>query len=454
MEKSIRQIALDILLKTNFKNEKAKDLINETIQERNLTEKDKAFLTELVYGTIRWNGTLNYIVNQLVFPKKAKKLDPEILTILYLSLYQIFYMDKVPDYAIVNESVEIAKKYSTRASGLVNAVLRRALRERNVKYPDINKKPVEHISAKYSHPEWMIKRWLERFGTEQTINLCLANNSRPPLFIRTNILKTSRDKLLESLEKEDVYALASPNISESIEIKQLSKPISGLQSYKHGWFQIQDESSMLIAHILDPQAGETIVDACSAPGGKSTHIAEIMGNKGRIMSFDIDSQRLKLLKENCLRLGIDIIEIINYDARNIEKFMNKKADRVLVDAPCSGLGVLRRRVEVKWRRTEGQILEFSKLQYEILESVSKVLKHDGILVYCTCTIEPEENQQVIEKFIQNHKEFQIESVLPFLPEGIRQTENIVSNEGFLQIYQHLHNMDGFFSARMRKIGND
>ncbi len=163
MEKSIRQIALDILLKTNFKNEKAKDLINETIQERNLTEKDKAFLTELVYGTIRWNGTLNYIVNQLVFPKKAKKLDPEILTILYLSLYQIFYMDKVPDYAIVNESVEIAKKYSTRASGLVNAVLRRALRERNVKYPDINKKPVEHISAKYSHPEWMIKRWLERF---------------------------------------------------------------------------------------------------------------------------------------------------------------------------------------------------------------------------------------------------------------------------------------------------
>lgn len=455
MEKSIRQIALDILLETDAKNENAHDILNRTIQRKNLTEKDKAFLTDIVYGTIRWKGNLNYIVNQFIPPKKFKKLDPEILLTLYIGLYQIYYMDKVPDYAAVNESVEIAKKYgNSRASGLVNAVLRRAVRVKDIKYPDLNIKPVEHISAKYSHPEWMVRRWLNRFGIEQTINLCIANNSRPPFFIRTNRLKVSRDQLLKSLEKEGISALPSDSIPESIEIKQLSKSIDSLESYKQGWFQVQDESSMLIAHILDPQEGETIIDACSAPGGKSTHIAEIMGNKGQILSFDIDTHRLGLLKENCSRLGIDIIKIINDDVRNIREYINEKVDRVLVDAPCSGLGVLRRRVEAKWRRTQEQILEFSKLQYEILDSVSKFVKHNGILVYCTCTIEPEENQQVIERFIENHSEFQLENVLPFLPEGIRQIKGIVSDKGFLQIYQHLHNMDGFFSVRMRKVGEN
>ncbi|HGE72824.1 TPA: 16S rRNA (cytosine(967)-C(5))-methyltransferase RsmB, partial [Candidatus Poribacteria bacterium] len=198
MEKSIRQIALDILLETDAKNENAHDILNRTIQRKNLTEKDKAFLTDIVYGTIRWKGNLNYIVNQFIPPKKFKKLDPKILLILYLGLYQIYYMDKVPDYAAVNESVEIAKKYgNSRASGLVNAVLRRAVRVKDIKYPDLNIKPVEHISAKYSHPEWMVRRWLNRFGIEQTINLCIANNSRPPFFIRTNRLKVSRDQLLK-----------------------------------------------------------------------------------------------------------------------------------------------------------------------------------------------------------------------------------------------------------------
>lgn len=451
MKKPVRQIALDILLETYRKNEDAQNILNKI--RKNLGEKDRAFLTELVYGTIRWKGNLDYMVAQFVPHQKAKKLDLEILLILHLGLYQIFHMDKVPDYAVVNESVEIAKKYGIGASGLVNAVLRRALRDKNIKYPDLNKNPVEHISVKYSHPEWMVSRWLERFGIEQTINLCLANNSRPPVFIRTNILKTSRDQLLESLEKEGVSASPSPNIPESIEIKQLNKPLNNLLSYRQGWFQIQDESSMLATHILDPRPGETIVDACSAPGGKSTHIAEFMGNKGQILAFDIDRQRLELVKENCSRLGISVVNIINDDARNIEKYLDKKVDRVLVDAPCSGLGVLRRRVEAKWRRTYEQILEFSKLQYEILESVSKIIKENGILVYCTCTIEPEENHQVVEKFLKKHSEFQLESVLPFLPEGIRQA-NLVSDEGFLQIYQYLHNMDGFFSARMRKVGNN
>jgi 16S rRNA (cytosine967-C5)-methyltransferase len=205
-----------------------------------------------------------------------------------------------------------------------------------------------------------------------------------------------------------------------------------------------------MAYILDPKPDETIIDACSAPGGKSTHIAEMMQNKGKILSFDIDAQRLELLRENCGRLGIDIVERIIADARNIGEYINEKADRIIVDAPCSGLGVLRRRVEAKWRRTIEQILEFSELQDEILESVSDYVKPNGILVYCTCTIETGENQQVVGKFLKLHPEFQLESVLPFLPNGLKDN-GIVSDEGYLQIYPHRQNMDGFFSARMRRV---
>jgi 16S rRNA (cytosine967-C5)-methyltransferase len=451
MEKSVRQIALEILLKSDIGNERAHDVLHKTIRNHDLAENDRSFLTDLVYGTIRWRGSLDYIITQFIPPKKARKLESEILMILHLGLYQLFFMDKVPDYAAVNESVEIAKKYgNVGASGLVNAVLRRAIREKNIKYPDL-KNPIKHISAKYSHPEWMVKRWLERFGVEETVNLCLANNARPSLFIRANKLKATRTQLLESLEKDGISASISNNIPESIEITELNMPIDHLQSYKQGWFQVQDESSMLIALMLDPKPEETIIDACSAPGGKSTHIAEIMQNKGKILSVDIDAQRLDLLKENCVRLGIDIVETITADARNIGEYINEKADRILVDAPCSGLGVLRRRVEAKWRRTQEQILEFSELQYEILESVSNHVEPNGILVYCTCTIEPEENQQVVERFLKSRPEFQLESVLPFLPDGLKD-KGIVSDEGFLQIYQHRQNMDGFFSARMRKTG--
>jgi 16S rRNA (cytosine967-C5)-methyltransferase len=292
----------------------------------------------------------------------------------------------------------------------------------------------------------MVKRWLDRYGVEGTIQLCSANNLRPPLYIRTNTLKTSREELIESLKKDGVSTIASVNLSESIEITNLGSTIDRLSSYRNGLFQVQDESSMLIAHILDPKPGETVIDACSAPGGKSTHLAELMRNDGNIMSFDIDGQRLNLLKESCQRLGISIVQAIEADARQIDE--ETKADRILVDAPCSGLGVLRRRVEARWRRTPQQIQEFSQLQYNILNSVSSHVKNNGVLVYCTCTIEPEENQQVIEKFLKSHPEFHVQTAYAFLSDKLMQYDNIVTEEGYLQTYPHLHNMDGFFAVRM------
>jgi 16S rRNA (cytosine967-C5)-methyltransferase len=450
--KSTRKYALEILLDVDDGTARANDLIDQTIRKHGFTEQDRSFLTELVYGTIRWQGNLDWVMAQFITPAKLRKTQPEILEILRLGIYQLLHLKGVADYAAVSESVELAKKYGNQgASGFVNAILRNVIRNIDkIPYPDINKNAVKHIAVRYSHPEWMVKRWLDRYGVEQTIALCSANNFRPSLYMRTNTLKASRQQLIDSLEEDGVSASPSQHIPESVEVTELNFSLDKLSSYTQGLFQVQDESSMLIGHILDPKPGETVVDACAAPGGKSTHIAELMQNKGKVMSFDTDGRRLNMLNESSQRLGISIIETIEGDARNIGHNLKSEVDRILVDAPCTGLGVLRRRVEARWRRTPEQIMEFSELQYEMLEGVSNFVKTDGVLVYCTCTIEPEENQQVVEKFLETHPEFQLQSVLPFLPEVIN-LGDIVSKEGYLQTYPHLHNMDGIFAAKMIRI---
>jgi len=407
------------------------------------------------------------VIGQFVQPGRLKKLQPEVIEILRLGLYQLLFLNRVPDHAAVNESVELAKERGYEgAPGLVNAVLRRAARSRGaIPYPDIRLEPVRHIAARYSHPEWLVKRWIERYGVDETAQLCSANNLRAPLYIRTNFLNTSRDQLIWALEEEGAAAAASCNLPESIKLLSLPSTVNELPSHKRGWFQVQDESSMLASHILDPQPGETIIDVCAAPGGKSTHIAELMQNRGKIRAFDIDARRLPLVSEACRRLGITIVEAIEADARKLDEYLSgEKADRVLVDAPCTGLGVLRRRAEARWRRTPDQLEIFPRLQYAILASAARHVKPGGILVYCTCTIEPEENQQVVARFLDAHPQFQIEippldyallESSPLFQRGVRgdftaAVQNLVSAEGYMQTYPHLHDMDGFFAARMVK----
>jgi 16S rRNA (cytosine967-C5)-methyltransferase len=454
MPNIIRKYALEILIEVNNSNARANDLIDQTMKKHGFPDQDRALLTELVYGSIRWQEKLDWVISQFVTPAKLRKTQPEIIEILRLGLYQLLHLDGIADYAAVSESVELAKKYGNKgSSGFVNAILRNVIRNKDkIKYSDINKDPIKHISVRYSHPEWMVQRWIDRYGIKQTIDICLANNTRPPLFIRTNMLKVSRQDLIESLENDGLSVSTSDRVPESIEVFNLNKSLAQLESYNKGLFQVQDESSMLIGHILDPKPDEIIIDVCSAPGGKSTHIAELMENKGKIMSFDINKDRLGMLNENCQRLGINIIETIVSDARNIGEHIKEKADRILIDAPCTGLGVLRRRVEARWRRTPEQIDEFAKLQYEILESVCQYVKPNGVLVYCTCTIEPEENERVVEKFLESHPEFQIQSISPFLPD-IADRMNIVSAEGYLKTYPHIHNIDGFFAVRMIHINS-
>jgi len=450
VNQSIRELALQILLRVNTGRGRAREILDTTIQSQGIVDPDKSLMTELVYGTIRWRGNLDWVIGTFIKHRKLKKLRPAVVEILRLGLYQLLFLDSVPDHAAVNESVEMSKRYKGM-SGLVNAVLRSAARNRDsIAYPDIQTDPVGHIAARYSHPEWLVKRWVERYGVDETIQLCIANNTRAPLFVRTNILKTSRDNLLQSLQEDGAEASASRNLPESIEILNLPLPINRLTAYNQGWFQVQDESSMLASHILDPQPGETIIDACAAPGGKSTHIAELMGNKGSVLALDVDLRRLRLAVESARRLGITILEAMEVDARELSE---QKADRVLVDAPCTGLGVLRRRVEARWRRTPDELKTFPELQYELLSSAARHVKSGGVLVYCTCTIEPEENQQVVERFLRENQEFRIQNALPFLPAELRerQSESLVTAEGYMQTYPHIHNMDGFFAARMTRI---
>ena len=445
--KSTRELALQILSRLNTERGRARDILNTTIHDQSLVDPDKSFLTKLVYGTIRWRGNLDWIIGQFVNSKNLKKLQPEIADILRLGLYQLLFLDSVPDHAAVNEAVELAKRYGNKgAAGLVNAVLRRVIRSRGtIVYPDIQTEPVKHIAARHSHPEWLVKRWMDRFGVDETVQLCSANNLRAPLYIRTNPLKISREELMQSLHEEGAEVTTGHNLPESVKIMELPMSVDELASYKRGWFQVQDESSMLASHILDPQPGETVMDVCAAPGGKTTHMAELMQNSGKVWAFDVDERRISLISESCQRLGITIVETAEADARNFDEY--GKADRVLVDAPCTGLGVLRRRLEARWRRTPDELKTFPERQYEILASAARHVRPGGVLVYCTCTTEPEENQQVVARFLENHPRFQVEIVSPFLPAEL-QAEGLVSSEGYMQTYPHRHGIDGFFAARM------
>ena len=430
-------------------------MLDAAMRDYQLSRADKSFLTELVYGTTRWRGKLDWVIAQFVHRQKLRKIQKSkswggisIVSILRLGLYQILFLDSVPDHAAVNESVKLAKKYGMGGiSGLVNAVLRNAVRQKGrIPFPDIRTQPVKHIAAKYSHPEWMVKRWIKRFGIEETIKLCSANNDRPSLYIRTNTLKVTRDQLMRSLKEEGVNVVESTFLPESIRVLDLPLSISELSSYKQGWFQVQDEGSMVIAHILNPQQNEIIIDTCAAPGGKTTHIAELMENRGKILAVDIDSHRLPLIDEAAERLGISIIETTQADARDIDDHLPEGgADRVLIDVPCTGLGVLRHRVESRWRRTLNDVVSFPKLQYELLCRASHYVKPGGILLYSTCTIEPEENQLVVQRFLRNHPEFAIER--PHIPQ-LKAFQDMITEEGYVQTYPHRHNMDGFFAARI------
>lgn len=418
----IRFAATKIIFNVTEKNSFANIEFAKILRKEKFSDLDRRFCTELVYGTLKTLPSLDWKISKYV-SRPLDKIDKKILTVLRLGMYQIFFMDKIPKFAAVNESVEIAKKISVGASKFVNGVLRNVLR--NPEKSDFpNDNSAESVALKFFHPVWLVKLFFEEFGVDETKKICAANNIEPPLSLRVNKLKISREKILSKINAEP------SKISDDGIILKNHGALDDLKFLQNGFLQVQDESSMMIAKILNPCENDFVIDCCAAPGGKCTHIAEIMKNRGKIIACDIFEHKIKKIRENAERLGIKIIETKLLDARKIGEKYFEMADKVLVDAPCSGLGVIRRKADLRLKKNLEEIAELPRLQLEILESAAKSLKVGGILVYSTCTILKSENDEVVEKFLRENKNFEMLEKKLFLP--------------------HIDNTDGFFYAKMIK----
>lgn len=442
-----REIALKALYDINEKGAYSNIAINKYLEETELKNIDRAFVTELVYGTVKWRLSIDWIISQFS-SVKLKKISPWILNVLRLGVYQLIYTDRIPDSAACNESVTLARRYGHSASsGFVNGVLRTIARNKeNIKYPDKEKELMKYLSIRYSHPEWMVESWNRRYGNEFTESLLNSNNQTPELIVRVNSLKTTTEGLTEQLKAEDIETVKARYMDDALLLKSPSS-LTHLKAFQEGLFQVQDESSMLVGRVLNPKPGELVMDVCSAPGGKATHIAQLMKNQGKVIARDIHEHKIKLIADAAKRLDLTIIHPEMYDAAKIDNNYRGKVDRVLVDAPCTGLGIIRRKPDIKWTRDSKDCSEITALQAKILSAASNYVKPGGVLVYSTCTIEPEENEEQIKQFLQSHRDFEVTDITSFLPEGL-QVES--AEKGYIQLYPNIHGMDGFFIARLRK----
>ncbi len=416
--------------------------------ENKISDVEENLVRGIVYGVLENQIYIDYILGK-ASKIKLKKIHPKILTILRMGIYQMIFMDRIPNSAAVNESVNLAKKHGHKGTiGFVNGVLRNINRNKEDFSKIHTKNKAEYISIKYSHPKWMVDRWIKEFGEDFTENLARENNSKPDLNIRVNTLKTKKETLKESLLDKGFLVREGIYARDSLIIENPNR-ITSLKEFKAGHFFIQDETSSLVGQIMDPKPGSIVLDVCSAPGGKASHLAEKMENKGRVLSRDIHLNKLEIIRANAERLGIDIIETKISDARKRDESLVDIADYLLVDAPCSGFGLIRRKPEIKWNRKEKDIKDLADLQYEILNNVKDYLKKGGVLVYSTCTIENEENINMVKRFLNENKDFSLVS----LENNIESDENITSlKDGYVQFYPNIHGTDGFFIAKMIKEG--
>ena len=440
---SARQLALDCLIQSEECGAPVAPLIDQAIQRRHLNAVDRGLLNELVYGVVRWRKQLDWILSHFVDGRF--RLDLRSRNLLRLGAYQLVHLDRIPSHAAIYETVELAKPKRKRA-GFINAVLRSVQRDADsLQYSSLKSDPLHHISISLSYPQWLVKRWLMHYGVQWTLAFCRASNQIAPLSIRVNSLKTSRDALIESLTADNAIVKRSQVARDGLLLAK-SPFIQSLQAYQSGWFYVQDESAMLAAYLLRPQPGKKVLDFCAAPGGKTSHIAQLMGNTGQIIAVDVSQDRVRRIAENCQRLGISTVQVHVADAANASLDFAKDADYVLVDVPCSGFGVLRRRPDVRWNKTPNQLDELAQLQFKILQNAARKVKQGGVLVYSTCSTEPEENEMVIRRFLKANPHFVVENAREFLPAAIARA---ITPEGFLQTFPHEHGIDGTFAARLR-----
>jgi len=455
----IRETILTILVKIDSKQGYINILLSHSLDKKKISNRGAAFITEITYGVVRNRNKLDWVLSQF-FAKPLSETAVLIRNILRMGVYQLLFLDKVPDYAICNESVQLAKKYGNPGiAKFVNGVLRNIIRNReNIRWPDKKKEAALYISTIYSHPLQIVQRWLKRYGFADTVKICKANNKIPALVIRTNTLKLSRSDLKGILEKENILVREGLFTEEALQVKGLTN-VAKFPAYREGLFQIQDESSILVSHLLDPSPGEFVIDVCSAPGGKTTHLAQLMDNKGIILAMDSNKSRLMMVKRNCWRLGIDIVKTRQNNGIILAEKYLKAADKVLIDVPCTGLGVIRRKPDLRWQNYDAKRFEhLTKLQGKILDIASNYLKIGGRLVYSTCSTEPEENEEAVSRFLEKHPNFELEGLSKFIKERklpVYKRDQHYQDK-FVQLLPGLSNsdldLDGFFMAKMIRKG--
>ncbi len=441
-----RNTAFHTLLRIDKERSYADILIDHELRDGGLTGPDRGLYTELVYGTLRRQGTLDHIIGQFSKTPPAK-LERSVLLLLRLGLYQMFFLDRVPVSAAVNETVNLAKQYAPRASGFINAVLRSADRGRDtISYPDPEKEPASFIAARHSHPVWIVEKWLQQLGFTEAAELAASLSTPPPFTIRANRLKIDRDALILRLQAEGVTGMKCSYAPDGLMITS-SISLSGLRSFSEGLFAVQDEASQLAALLLSPEPGDAILDLCAAPGGKATYLAELTGDRCTLVACDRNPRKLALIREVVERLGIQSITTTLMDAtRPLEKLQSRYFDRILVDAPCSGLGVIHRNPEGKWWKEKTDPERLAVTQLAILSNAADRLKPGGTMVYSTCSTSLEENEQVVDKFLTGHPDFMVEPLCRVFP----QLGQMETAAGFFRSWPHRDGMDGFYAARLRK----
>lgn len=444
-----RQAALKALAEIETKEAYSNLVLKKILRDDTLDARDKAFVTELVYGTVSRRLTLDWVISQ--FSKiKLNKLSFWVLQILRLGTYQLLFLDRVPASAACNTSVELAKKYAGNASGFINGILRNISRKKEeLKLSDICTGTMSmDLSVRYSFPEYLVQDWISQFGTDFTEKLLKALLDRPELSIRVNTLKANPEEVIQELS--DIRVQPGRFLPEALILKGVSD-ISGTRAFQEGRIIVQDESSMLVTALVDPQPDERVLDVCAAPGGKTTHIAQRMQDRGHITAWDIHEHKTGLIRENAERLGIHIIKVQQRDATEPTADEQNRYHRVLVDAPCSGTGIIRRKPDIKWQRKKDDFTSLVEMQRKILYNASRFVMPGGVLVYSTCSVDNRENEQIIRGFLSDNDDFEATSLEPWLPAVLAGKPGV--GEGMLRLYPHIDGTDGFFIARMRRKGN-
>jgi len=441
---NVREVALDILLSIEKNQAFSNLLLNKSIEKHGIKGKDTGLLTEMVYGTIQRKLTLDYYLEPFI--KNPKKLQDWVRVLLRLSLYQMVYLDRIPERAVFYEAVEIAKKRGHKGiSSMVNGVLR-TIQRNGLKSLDEIKKPLERISIETSHPLWLVERWAEQYGVEKTQGICEANLRAPKQSLRVNTSKFTKEEVKAQLAEEGIQVKDGLFLEEALETQKGNAVYT--EAFKQGMFTVQDESSMLVAHALDVEPNETILDSCAAPGGKSTHIAERLQHTGQVVSLDIHAHKVKLIEDQAKRLGLDNIDTKVSDSRKVQElFKDETFDRILVDAPCTGFGVMKRKPDVKYTKTEQDVKQLARIQADILRAVAPLLKKGGTLVYSTCTIDQDENQEVVYQFLQEQKDFQFDTTFK---ERMPSVLHPHVTESQIQLLPDDFQSDGFYIASLRK----